>query len=504
MINNSISPEPLEHGLRTPNVKEIDNKIPTTLHTLPHYITFSQLVNLGTRTYRYTFDEALRNNRVNALAMRRDPIVYYSVRMRQIALSQLPWKLEPAQDIPANLIEKYNNFLKAISNAIKDFPRFNNMILALDECIWYGKSAVQIGWKTVSRNGMKVLSIHHWLPVNGDKIRFKWDGTPGIMINYSAFPAEHPRISQTDLGMVYWLEDPQDRLQFAISKYEQEDADFFEGELAGAVHGVGLRSRLYWLWHLKATILSYMIDYLQLTGSNGLTVFFYEEGNPTSMEEVKTAVKTQQNQHILLFPRRRDGGQGGPGIMHIPPSGAGISLFEAMVNEYFDSVIQACILGQPLIVKGGMASVANYQLHYESMTRVIKYDAENISETITKEIVHPMCRYTMPTLPEEYYPSFKFIISPSNANQMLQFASALVQMGIAVDENQIRDIAGLIKPREDEYTSASGNQSKGLTPDMQALLQQIAMQEQAMQGQQEQTEEEQQLEQQQVPMQQLR
>ncbi|MEM4323591.1 MAG: hypothetical protein QXO37_07015, partial [Candidatus Nitrosocaldaceae archaeon] len=82
MINNSISPEPLEHGLRTPNVKEIDNKIPTTLHTLPHYITFSQLVNLGTRTYRYTFDEALRNNRVNALAMRRDPIVYYSLRMR--------------------------------------------------------------------------------------------------------------------------------------------------------------------------------------------------------------------------------------------------------------------------------------------------------------------------------------------------------------------------------------------------------------------------------------
>ena len=41
---------------------------------IPHYISFSQVVNWASRSYRYTFDEALRHSAKNTLALRRDPV----------------------------------------------------------------------------------------------------------------------------------------------------------------------------------------------------------------------------------------------------------------------------------------------------------------------------------------------------------------------------------------------------------------------------------------------
>src|SRR5580658_4019093 len=68
--------------------------------TLPHFVTFSQLVNYVTRTYRYTTDEAIRHCIQNALAMRNEPVIMQAVRTRQMPVTQLSWHLEP--DEPTN------------------------------------------------------------------------------------------------------------------------------------------------------------------------------------------------------------------------------------------------------------------------------------------------------------------------------------------------------------------------------------------------------------------
>lgn len=441
-------------------------------HLLPHFITFSQLVNLASRSYRYTFDEALRHNRFNAVAMRRDPVVFYSLRLRQIATSQISWKLEQPQSVPKHLMDKHARLTKAIEQSIRDIPRFHMMLIALLECVWYGKSAVQVGWHERIIDGHRILCIKHWIPVNGDKIRFKWDGTPGIMVN----AAVDERAEPTDLSMVHWLYDERDRSQFIIAKYEPEDADFFDGELAGAVHGVGLRSRLYWLWHLKTTILSYMLDYLQLTGSNGLLIFFYEEGNAKSLEEVRQAVENQIGQHVLLLPRRRDGGQGGPGVMNIPPTGNGIALFETLVSNYFDDLIQSTILGQPFIVTSGKSSIANYNIHQDAFGRIVKYDATTLEDVLNNELIHRVCKFSFPTLPEDMYPRFRFIIDPPNADVMLNYALMLSQMGIPVDANQLYEITGLAKPRDDEQVVMQPSSNLSPSLDLNQLLKELAAQ----------------------------
>jgi hypothetical protein len=379
------------------------------------------------------------------------------------------------------MLDDYNKIIKALTFVVRKIPKYYSMLVSLLEAIWYGRAAVQVSWHEIVYDTYTVTAIRSWNPVNGDKIRYKWDGTPGIMVNAAIDDSEHAQF--TDLGLVHWLYDERDRAQFVIANYEPEDADFFQGELAGGVYGVGLRSRLYWIWHLKATVLSYMLDYLQLTGSNGLLVFFYEEGNAKSLEEVRTAVTTQMGQHVLLLPRRRDGGQGGPGVMQIPPTGNGIQLFEALVNGYFDNLIQSTILGQPLIVTSGKSSLANYSIHTDAFGRVIKYDASMLEHVINTEIIHRILRHSFPTLPQDMYPSFTFIMEPPNADAMLQYATTLYQMGIPIDADQLRNIVGLAKPADDEPT-VSGQQSN-VSPqlDVQRLLQELTALESGQQGQ---------------------
>src|SRR6516165_2715156 len=86
---------PYEEGYPLP-VAPANDQVPPGGGKLvtPHYLTFSQLVNLAARNYRWTHDEALRQSHTNALAIRRDPIIMDALRSRQIATAQLPWHLE--------------------------------------------------------------------------------------------------------------------------------------------------------------------------------------------------------------------------------------------------------------------------------------------------------------------------------------------------------------------------------------------------------------------------
>src|SRR5690606_33708407 len=61
---------------------------------VPRCLSFTQLINSVSRTYRWTHDEALLHSHANARAMRRDPILLDALRARQIPVVLLPWHLE--------------------------------------------------------------------------------------------------------------------------------------------------------------------------------------------------------------------------------------------------------------------------------------------------------------------------------------------------------------------------------------------------------------------------
>lgn len=413
--------------------------------SIPHILTFSQLVNAAIRTYKWDFDEALRHSIENAHAMRRDPIIFASLRARQIPVTQLAWKLELPIDEKHIAFKELSYYTSIAEEAVKSIRGWNKFLLCLQEALWYGKAAVHVQYEWRIIKGHKVLCVKRWYPIHGDKIRYKWDGTVGIQ----AFPSGAIPTEPSDRWTVHWLT-PQERDQFIIHNYEPEDPDFMDGWLAGSIFGVGLRGRLYWLWYLKSLVMSYLIAYLERVGLGGLTVFFYEADNQRSFEEVSRLVAQQLNQHVILLPRNRDGSQGGPGVMRIENTGTAISMFQDLVNGYFDTLIQQLILGQTLTYSTGSATRGVAALHEDTFYRLVKHDALSLQDAITQDLISVIFKYSFPSVSQSLYPSFKFIIDPPNAPQLLNYAVALTQLGIPVDEQQLRDITGLKAPRHGE------------------------------------------------------
>ena len=404
---------------------------------LPHVATFSQIVNMASKTYRWTFDEALRHSSVNTLAMRRDLVIMDALRSRQIPVVQLPWHLEADDDQDNKQVEA----VKGLSRIIEEIHNFQDYKRQLMEAIWYGRYAVQNLYRWDFSTGKRRMIVGDYQPINGDKLVFRHGGGMGVLVH----PAQYDGPTYiTDRSRAHFFT-PEEREQLVVHKHEPEDADFFEGELAGAIHGVGIRSRVYWIWWLRSQIMTFLMDYLERVGAGGFTIYFFESGNPESLREVRGAAEEQWRNNAILFPRYREGTAGGPGIQRVEPSMAGANLLESLVVNYFDNVIRRFILGQSLTSEAQGTGLGSglADLHADTFNRIVKYDAIALQETLTRDLVSVLCKYNYPGIP---CPRFIFDVDKPNAQAVLQAAQAFFEMGGAIDEDELRGIIGLAKP----------------------------------------------------------
>jgi len=404
----------------------------------PHFLSFSELVNFQSRSYRWNHDEALRHSTANALAMRRDPIVMSALRARQIPVSQLSWHIDCQN--PEDM--RQSAAAKLVTDLIKRTPRLQQMMMCLLEAVFYGRYAIQISYGWDFSDGKRRMVVKDFKPINGDKMAFRWSGNAGILV-HALFEGDW---EITERGRTHFFTD-YERDQIVIHKHEPEDADFFEASLAGGVHGVGIRSRIYWFWYLRSQTMSFLMDYLERMGAGGLTIAYYEHGNPQSLEDVKSCMENQFKNHTILFPRYRDTTTGGPGIERIEPSNNGAQLLESLVTNYFDAQIRRLILGQDLTSQagpGGSDGVAT--LHGETFNRIIKYDAVALQDTLTQDFVRILQKYNVP---HDIPPlRFMFDVDKVNAGEMLEAANQFYQMGGSIDEDELRTTIGLSRPKQ--------------------------------------------------------
>jgi phage gp29-like protein len=402
----------------------------------PHFLSFAGLVQTAARTYRYTFDEAIRDNRANALAMRRDCVLWAALRARQMPTSQLSWDLSARDETDPAEVEA----AKLVTEVIESIPRFQVMKMLLLEALWFGKYATEVvyGWETW--RGRQVLTVQGFYPINGDKIRFKWDGTPGVLVN-GTYPGSW---EATDWGMAHFVT-PEEREQYVIHEHEPDDADWTEGEMAGAVHGVGLRGRLYWFWWLKQQVFGLLMNYLERF-SNGVTVFYYNAHNPEAQAAAAAAAQQQFSNTALLYPRWVSENPDTNKIERLEVGTASPALLQSLVETYFDDVMTRAILGQTLSSSAQATGLGSgvAELHGETLDEIIKYDAVNLEETLQRDLVNVLYRYNAPGVRPG---KFKFSVDTPNAEAVLGYAGQLYQMGMALDEDQLYDVSQLTKPK---------------------------------------------------------
>jgi hypothetical protein len=202
---------------------------------VPHYLTFGSIVNQISHTYRWTFDEAAKHSDQNKVAIRRDPVIYDALRTRQMPIAQLAWHIEPQNEADtAEMAAAEKNTL-----ALKRTPRFQQWRMNLLEALWFGRYATQnvLRWEYGKKG--RTLRIADFRPINGDKLVFKWSGQVGILVH----PTFEGSWQVTDRGRAHFFT-PAEREQLTVHKHEPEDSDFFDGDMAGAIHGRGLRDRV--------------------------------------------------------------------------------------------------------------------------------------------------------------------------------------------------------------------------------------------------------------------
>lgn len=446
---------PYEQGYPLPNVLPNEDRVPGDgAFPVPHFQTFNSIVNYVSRTHRWRFDEALRDSHQNALAMRRDPVIMHALRMRQIPTAQLTWHLEG--DEIGNAAQ--DEGIQTLTKIIKAIPNFQQLKMNLLESIWWGRAGVLMKYGWDYSTGSKRMIVRGHTPIMGDKLVFKFDGREGVLVH----PASTVDYEVTERGRAHFFT-PQEREQVIIHRFEPEDADFWEPEFGGAIAGLGVRTRIYWIWYLKQQVLSFMMDFLERVGAGGFTIYYYEHGNERSRQEVIEAAKLQMRNNTIIFPRSRGKDTLGPGVERVEPSLQGSNHLFALIDGYFDNLIRLYILGQSLsstsLSQGASQAVAG--LHNDTFNRIVNYDAIDLEETFTQDLVRPLQKYNCPDCPPL---RFKFEIQAPNARELMEAGKLYYDMGGSVDEEDFRAALGV--PRR-----IPGNPVLSKLNDMQPQLQ---------------------------------
>ena len=404
--------------------------------SIPNFLSFSALVRTAARAYLYTFDEALRNSPENARAMRRDPVLMGSLRRRQRPTAQLSWHITPRDETDPSESEA----AQLVTHIVESIPKFQKMKMSLLEAIWYGKYGAELEYEWREYKGKQVLYVRDYIPINGDKIRFRWDGVPGVLV-YAGYPGPKETV---DYGYVHWIT-AEERQQYIIHDHEPEDADWWEPEMGGALHGVGVRGRLYWFWWMKQQVFALLMNYLTRF-ANGFTIFYYQAQNKEAKAEATAAAKAQFTNTALIYPRWPSESPDVNGVQRMEVGTASPTLIWNLVADYFDTVMERYIEGQTLSsrAEGGGFGDGTASAHGETLDEIVKYDAVDLRDTLQTDLVNVLYAYNCPGVEPG---KFEFEIDSPNSAELMEYGNQLFEWGVPLDEDQAYKISQWSKPK---------------------------------------------------------
>ena len=190
-------------------------------------------------------------------------------------------------------------------------------------------------------------------------------------------------------------------------------------------------------------------DYLERYGQ-GFTLYKFIRGNENSFNAMKVLAESQSSQLCMFVPVDIDAnGKAYEGIERVEPSGQGLENMLKILDDYYGKQIRTYIAGQPATsepVTTGMNSDSAGVME-RTFARLIKYDAINLEQSMTREFVKVIQQWTFPEETTTY--KFKFSIDKPQIDEYLRAVNAFYAMGGAIDEDELRRNLGLQAPDEE-------------------------------------------------------
>lgn len=436
---------------------------------IAHNEQFASRWGGGVGVYWSRFDEALRDNWINALAMRRSSFIEELMSSRKYPVTGMDWHIESdnAKD------EGQKKIVDRVTQCMNAIPYFTAMRYYLGEDKWQGKYGSQLQWSQVTIDDQPMVGITAHEPVDGDSIVYNYDKIPGVLVRSGwkpprpsdqdfLFQPKSEWFQSTDRATALFLKDQYWRDHFVISNFNPRSADYlYEGDKAAAIFGLGYRGMLYWDFQLREELRSWLIDALQRIGVNGMLYGFFESGNAPMMHEVVLALKMLIRDNVTAFPFLK--GQQPSRIEHIEPSSVGYDVLSHWIDN-LEQTMRRCVLGQSLSSMVGATGMGSEvaKLHEQTIQHVIRSDAQAQQEVITRDILGPMIRfntweYNGQKLKGKLPFGLRFVYNfeKADAVERAGIINSAYQMGLPLSIEQIQQDIGISPPKSQEDTIQS-------------------------------------------------
>jgi phage gp29-like protein len=412
---------------------------------IPHESTFQQRLYSGSgKVVYYNSDEAIRQSREDAAKMLSDLSIWKPLdeRIRETAL--LKWHLEPEDKSDV----AQDQFAKDVTKMIERIPRFLEFKRNLLMAIFHGRYGVGYEWGWEFYKQTPFLTVRTWHPVHGDKLFFSAKGDVGIRVGW--WPELNDfKYDMTIEGRVIWLDDYL-RQFYAIHHHHVMDGPTEDVYSAGRMFGTGVRSFVYWAWQHKNLMLQWAMDAWARYGA-GFSIWYYTEGDQNSFDTVKALAENQYNSTAVILPRPLEGDTRGPGFEHTEMQHVGLKQMKDVITDYFEAKIENYIIGQTLSSNTGSTGLGSNvaDLHKETKNGIIRSDAINLQETMTKDLVKPLVAYNRRRFPAwpDIQLKFVFDLEETDVKDTLAAALDLSQLGVELDPDELRSLVGLRKPQ---------------------------------------------------------
>jgi hypothetical protein len=426
----------------------------------PHALSFASVINTVTQVYSYRWDEALKDSPANALANKRDAYYLGLLQERVAGVVGLNWRVK----VPKSSGRKGQWVTERLTAAVEAVPDFLGMLLNQSEAVWYGRYGSQV---VPGRGAGGVWTVKEHRPVNGDKIQYAWDGTPVVQIGYAAAARYHdergtvvdwqtgkPAVTITDRGGYgLRLHTPAMRERFVIHHHVADDADYFQGEMAGGVHGVGLRSRVYWSGWMRTETLGWMLSFMEGVGMMDLIVFNYPSGNAEAKKVATDNAKRVTNGLALLVARGPEE-LGYPAVEQIQLNTQGVQVLQDLIANYFDRHVERLFVGQSMSGggggAGGLEGDGRAQFAQDTKFQLLKMDAKRLGETLTRDLLGWMQRTNCPGT-EDIPASFEFAVPDPAAEGKLNSVTALMDK-MKFKQDEVYELVGMTAPGPHDET----------------------------------------------------
>lgn len=463
---------------------------------VPHVATFMGIVNAASKVYSRLWDEAMRNSEQNSRFMLNDCRLTECLDQRFRSTALLNWHIAPDDPTDQEQVALAEDMTKIIGAT----PKFMQYRESLLWAIWYGRAAVQqrFRWKEVKRGQSLRLCVHDWKPINGDKLAFQFANETGmydedrIGVRVGAGlsvqglmkwdPTADKRIQGTDWGMAYFPPKHQ-RINFVVHKHQIIDGEWDDAYTAGRIHGVGVRSRIYWNWFQMTNILGWLLEYLERSAF-GTEIWYYPYGNTEAKDLTMKAAQERigGGRNIILVPRPVDEGNGNAyGVERIENGMQGVDQLKNILVDFFSHSIKRYILGQTLTSEADTGGVGSdlAGVHLNTFMQIVKYDCVNLQETLERELLRPLQAINFPSLKNL---PLHFVIDTESADveSKLQAWQTAWQMGLALKGEDIYEMIGATMPRMHD-TVLVNPQIQQAQMQIQQMQQQIEMQQMQMQ-----------------------